>query len=266
MGLFENAELFCKAVTEDIQSLEKKIADLQARLDVLQPRPVLELRRKLTLPVNKDGGFTGEAMEIPYAALKAGYSSEFYKPSPDGFLDLYVPAKGATTDNAKYPRTEERWYLADPSAPVRPDGFDTMINMERGGYVWNRLAMIHLYAFQTGGKVVVRQSHAVEAPPDWKVIVTAAGQIYILCKLTDASTEDDGRIDLATGGNVVRRTGGGLEPFKLFTEFDGNTLKASLNGGSVQSIKFNKKSMWYPKGDGLYNAAATSIRATVQQL
>lgn len=247
--------------TQTLAALDNHEGRIKA-LEKPAPKP-LELRRKLTLPINKDGGFTGKALEIPHSKLIAGYSDQFYHPLPNGDLELFVPAQGATTDNAKYPRTEERWYLADPNAPVDENGFDQMINMERGEYTWEEDVRISFIDFPLTGKVVALQSHAVEAPPDWKVIVTASGQIYILCKLTDASTTDDGRLDLTTKDTLIKRTGPGLETFRLTTWFDGNLLKASLNGGAIQQIAFDKTSLWYPKGPGLYNAAATPIRAII---
>ncbi len=270
-----------EALNKKFDDIDAKINDLvvkilaafdnhESRLKALE-KPVskpLELRRKLTLPINKDGGLTGAALEIPYSQLINGFSNEYYKPLPNGDIEFFVPATGATTDNAKYPRTEERWYLADPSAPVDENGFDKMINMERGEYTWEKDVRISLIDFPLTGKVVVRQSHAVEAPPDWKVIVTASGQIYILCKLTDTSTTDDGRIDLTENERIpgykdtlIKRSGSGLETFRLYTWFDGNVLKASLNGGTVHQITFNKQSLWYPKGDGLYQAGSVPIRA-----
>lgn len=265
-----------EALSKKFDDIDAKINDLgakilaaldnhESRLQALEkpvPKP-LELRRKLTLPINKDGGFTGAALEIPHSQLIKGFSNDFYKPLPNGDLELFVPAQGATTDNAKYPRTEERWYLADPDAPVDENGFDKMINMERGEYTWEEDVRISLIDFPLTGKVVTLQSHAVEAPPDWKVIVTASGQAYILYKLTDTSIIDDGRIDLTTKDTLIKRTGPGLETFRLTTWFDGNVLKASLNGGAIQQIAFDKTSLWYPKGPGLYNAAATPVRAIV---
>ncbi len=264
-----------EALSKKFDDIDTKINDLgakilaaldnhESRLQALE-KPTskpLELRRKLTLPINKDGGLTGAALEIPHSQLINGFSNEYYKPLPNGDVEFYCPAQGATTDNAKYPRTEERWYLADPNnTPVDENGFDKMINMGRGEYTWEEDARISLIDFPLTGKVVIRQSHAVEAPPDWKVIVTASGQIYILCKLTDASTTDDGRIDLTTKDTLIKRSGPSLETFRLYTWFDGNVLKVSLNGGTVHQIAFDKQSLWYPKGDGLYQAGSVPIRA-----
>lgn len=271
----EEAALF-NGVLQDIKGMKADIAEIKQILksgttpkpDTPLP-PARDLRRKLTLPVNSEGKREGKAMELSHAQLIGlksipDFAKEYYKPLPNGDLELFVPAKGAlTSGDTDYPRTEERWYFPDLEAPPRPDGFDTMINIERGGYVWERRRKISLFNLPQTGKVVIRQSHAVEAPPDWKVVVTSSGLIYILCKLTDSSTKDDGRIDLAERENAIPRKGEGLETFELYTWFEGNTLKASLNGGPVKEQKFKKKSLWYPKGDGLYNAANTDVRAII---
>lgn len=275
---------YLKSQGEEIVSLRKRISDLEKGASI---PPKLLLRRKLTLPVNKYGEFSGEAMEIPYSMLMDGYKDQFYNPLKNGDLELFVPAKGATTDNAKYPRTEERWYLCDPAAPVRADGFDEMINMKRGEFTWKKRRTITFTDLPEKGKVVIRQSHAVEAPPDWKVMCTGKGQMYILCKRFRDSTTDDRRIDLAMsdqdlislyGADVdidahraagvmdrLVRKGQGFEPFELYTDFDGNVLNVSLNGGALQLAEFDKTSLWYPKGDGLYNAAATDVRAIMHK-
>jgi len=67
---------------------------------------------KLTLPIDDDGGITGEATEIKNPQLQT-YSSQFFYTGPDGAMVFWSPVQGATTANATDPRSELR-ELIDP--------------------------------------------------------------------------------------------------------------------------------------------------------
>lgn len=243
------------------KAVRSLFATLLAEVSPITNSP--EVRRKLTLPVNSKGEFSGEALEIPDAKLRAGYKSEFYSENK-GLYTLFCPAKGAVTDNAKYPRTELRYYLVNPLTVSQDEaGFDEMTNFERGLDKWSSITEYNLLEMHPKGKIVISQSHAVEAPPDYKVVVTGSGEVYVLCKLKDTSTTDDLVLDLTQAKTKLIKIG---EPFKLEVKFDGYTLEIALNEGPVFTASFaTKKTNYYPK-QGLYNAAAYPAKITMRHL
>ena len=250
-----------KLDTQDLrlESLEELVGSLMMQSEILdkritqiekpspKPFPKLEVRRKLTLPVDKDGNFFGKAHEIPWDQLQS-YSDTYYFKDIDGSQVYNSPAIGATTENAKFPRTENRYYLFDPELPLRDDGFDTMTNWKRGQMGELNISF-KINTLDPAGKVVIAQSHAVNAPPDWKCVLDGGGDIRLLCKLTDGKDVKDTVFFLAKDIDQ------GANRHDLYFRFDGITLNASYNGNFILPIVFDKKTDWYLK-DGLYIASA----------
>eukprot|EP00611_Tribonema_gayanum_P019014 TRINITY_DN3239_c0_g1_i5.p2 TRINITY_DN3239_c0_g1~~TRINITY_DN3239_c0_g1_i5.p2 ORF type:complete len:165 (+),score=11.28 TRINITY_DN3239_c0_g1_i5:175-669(+) len=65
---------------------------------------------KLTLPVDRNGGVTGEAMEMSSSQLATmpGYSAKWFKTASNGGLSMEAAINGATTSGSSYPRSELR--------------------------------------------------------------------------------------------------------------------------------------------------------------
>lgn len=78
----------------------------------------------LTIPVDANGGTTGQARTISPATLTAGYESEWFYATDDGGVALWAPVTGAKTPNSQYARSELR-ELIDPN--------DQTVNWTIGG-------------------------------------------------------------------------------------------------------------------------------------
>lgn len=252
-----------KGHSEIISGLLRRVTALE-KGDSGNPVPLLQLRYKVTLPSNSQGIYAGTPLELPYAKA-VDLQDKDYKVLPNGDIALSCPANGAATTNASYPRSERRYYLFDPASKPRDDGFDTMINMKRGEYVWSVNRGYTIHEIDPKGKVVISQSHGVlpdggSAPPDYKVMATGAGEVYVLCKTKDDLAEDDLKLDLTEGKTKLVKPG---VRFDMPIFFDGNTLKIALNSGKVFTAKFDKPAThWYPK-DGCYNAARFPVKITM---
>lgn len=68
----------------------------------------------LTIPVDANGGTTGQARTVSPAVLTGGYESEWFYASDDGGVALWAPVNGAKTPNSQYARSELR-ELIDPA-------------------------------------------------------------------------------------------------------------------------------------------------------
>lgn len=226
--------------------IQSEIQDKRiTQIEKPSPKPFLklEVRRKLTLPVDKDRNLFGKAHEIPWSQL-ADYEDEYYFKDADGNQVYSCPAIGATTENAKFPRTENRYYLIDPNAPLRDDGLDMMTNWKRGDSGELRFSF-KVNKLDPQGKIIIAQSHALNAPPDWKCVLDGGGDIRLLCKLTDGKDVKD------TISFLAKDIDQGVNRHDLYFRYDGITLDASYNGNFVPPIIFDKKTDWYFK-DGLY--------------
>ena len=212
-----------------------------------------EVRFKVTFAYNENYEYFGNAKERSYNEMKSGFTDQHFQVLANGDIAYNVPAIGAVTDNAKYPRIEKRFYLVDPNnVTLNDDGFDIMENFTRGVDIWEHTQEFTLMSLHAKGKLVINQSHALEAPPDFKVVLSGDGQLRGLLKLTDASTIDDGLFDFTENKTKLLDL---TKRHKLYTWFDGFTLKMSLNDQAPFIADFStKKTKWYPK-EGAYNAA-----------
>lgn len=119
---------------------------------------------KLTLPTDKAGKLSGKAAEI----MKLnGYESPYFRLTDSGLL-FTCPDAGATTPNAKYPRSELR--------DLREFGSDTNIEDK---------VKFKVLSCPVGAKVVVHQIHddvAARVKVVWLQKDALTGRLYALVK------------------------------------------------------------------------------------
>jgi hypothetical protein len=127
-----------------------------ARADLntaLPPAGNFDLRHwKLTLPVDAAGQTSGLAAEIQPQQLTAvpAYSSEWFYTESDGSMSFWAPHQGATTANAKYPRSELREMVDPEDDNVNWTVFDPSV----------LIAICKVTQVPGTGKVVVGQIHS----------------------------------------------------------------------------------------------------------
>eukprot|EP00486_Rosalina_sp_Unknown_P011132 CAMPEP_0201579712 /NCGR_PEP_ID=MMETSP0190_2-20130828/27478_1 /ASSEMBLY_ACC=CAM_ASM_000263 /TAXON_ID=37353 /ORGANISM="Rosalina sp." /LENGTH=162 /DNA_ID=CAMNT_0048014521 /DNA_START=1 /DNA_END=485 /DNA_ORIENTATION=+ len=143
---------------------------------------------KLTLPtLNSEGS----ALEVYPVDLSNHYESDWFYMDSDGAMTFYT-TNGATTPNAKYPRSELR-QLCNPNADD-PEAYNWGIdsyNYVEGVYRVGELDD------PDGRKVIIQQIHAYDAPPLVKIQYQSGGKVYALIK-TDASGDTDEKPLLGT--------------------------------------------------------------------
>ena len=222
-------------IEQRLENIEHKLDMVLALLQAQPPiaAPSVQIQRKLTLPIPNE---KGTALEIMHEDLAEFEHPNYYYRDENGNQVFAVPVQGATTTNAKYPRTEYRYY--------KP-GFK---NWDRGE-VYEKEIRFAVDQLHRDGKIVIAQAHAVDAPPDYKFVLDGKGRLRILAKTKDNLSKDDVVLVVEEGIDLSPDTIHSLE-----TWYDGQTLKTSFDGKRVDDIIFNKTTQWYPK-DGLYNAA-----------
>lgn len=142
---------------------------------------------KLTLPVDRNVGVSGEAMELSSAQLMAapGYSAKWFRTSSNGGLNMEAAINGATTRGASYPRSELREQMV--SGRDAPNWYSS------GNAVLEAQLAINNVP-STTGKIVVGQIHGVDVAPLVKLryVYTASGggKLDALVKATPSSTSD----------------------------------------------------------------------------
>ena len=106
---------------------------------------------KLTLPIDAEGKFSGNAAEIPPDRLAGGYAhADLFQVGSDGTLTFWAPVIGATTDNSDYPRSELREML---------DATDESVNWRVGGsHVLT--ARCRVRQVPSSQKVIIGQIHS----------------------------------------------------------------------------------------------------------
>jgi hypothetical protein len=127
------------------------------------PSSVLDLDHwKLTLPVDAQGGTSGEAAEIPTSRLIDGYRSGYFCVEPSGAVKFWAPVNGATTDESEYPRSELR-YLIDPDDdnvnwnPGRDDaGLSSRLVVERVPSSTHKVVIGQIHGFGTNAFIKLR--------------------------------------------------------------------------------------------------------------
>ena len=142
---------------------------------------------KLTVPVDRSGGVTGEAMEMSSAQLMAapGYSAKWFRTASNGALNMEAAINGATTSGSSFPRSELREQMIA--------GSDSANWYAAGNAVLEAQLTINEVPSATG-KIVVGQIHGVDAVPLVKLryVYTASGggKLDALVKATPSSTSD----------------------------------------------------------------------------
>lgn len=107
---------------------------------------------KLTLPIDKNGTYTGSAMEVSPIGSTYSQQSHFYTAS-DGAMVFMAPATGATTSGSKYPRSELREMIAGNKLAAW--------TIDQGGSLTATVAVNEVPTTSAGakGKVVIGQIH-----------------------------------------------------------------------------------------------------------
>eukprot|EP00611_Tribonema_gayanum_P019013 TRINITY_DN3239_c0_g1_i4.p1 TRINITY_DN3239_c0_g1~~TRINITY_DN3239_c0_g1_i4.p1 ORF type:complete len:345 (+),score=96.26 TRINITY_DN3239_c0_g1_i4:175-1209(+) len=142
---------------------------------------------KLTLPVDRNGGVTGEAMEMSSSQLATmpGYSAKWFKTASNGGLSMEAAINGATTSGSSYPRSELREQMVT--------GSDSANWYASGNAVLEAQLTINNVP-STTGKIVVGQIHGVDAAPLVKLryvwTASGGGKLDALVKATPSSTTD----------------------------------------------------------------------------
>lgn len=127
------------------------------------PSSILDLAHwKLTLPVDANGGTTGEAREVATDALTGGYRSGYFCVEPAGAVRFWAPVDGATTDGSDYPRSELR-YVIDPdddnvnwNAADDDAGLAAHLTVERVPASTQKVVIGQIHGFQTNAFVKLR--------------------------------------------------------------------------------------------------------------
>lgn len=127
------------------------------------PSSVLDLAHwKLTLPIDAQGGTTGEAAEIATESLIGGYRSGYFCVEPSGAVKFWAPVDGATTDESGYPRSELR-YVIDPdddnvnwTAANDDAGLSAHLVVERVPSSTQKVVIGQIHGFQTNAFVKLR--------------------------------------------------------------------------------------------------------------
>jgi len=118
---------------------------------MINPNTNIDLTRwKLTLPVDSDGGFNGEAMEVTnFSKLVA---SDYFHFTTSGQLIFSAMADGATTSGSSYARSELREMNGDKKAAWQ---------LDQGGTMTATLKVNAVPKFEDGapGRIVVGQIH-----------------------------------------------------------------------------------------------------------
>ena len=107
---------------------------------------------KLTLPVDKDGTYIGEALEIYNLT---GFESPYFYDAPDGAMVFKATYDGATTSGSSYPRSELREMI---------NGRPAAWKVSEGGVMTATLKVDQVPTLSTGatGRVIVGQIHGKE--------------------------------------------------------------------------------------------------------
>lgn len=130
------------------------------------PSSVLDLAHwKLTLPIDADGGTTGEAAEIATATLTGGYRSGYFCVESSGAVKFWAPVDGATTGGSDYPRSELR-YVIDPgddnvnwNAADDDAGLSSHLVVERVPSATQKVVVGQIHGFQTNAFVKLRYQY-----------------------------------------------------------------------------------------------------------
>ena len=196
----------------------------------------------LTLPVDKDGNFSGKAVQIESPQLVAGYQSRYFQQVNNAFVFL-CPDGGAVTDTAHYARSELRneteWSYKDQVS-------DTPYN----------LTVVQL---GEGQKVVVGQIHD-QSEPWLKVEWThraKGGELRALVKIKDGA--QDTVFSLLNGlklGEIVSlkiqyypSTWLGLKAAKLVLSVNGQQTKISMHRAGKGGKAYFKRGCYYQSED-----------------
>ena len=130
------------------------------------PSSVIDLAHwKLTLPIDADGGTTGEAAEVATESLTSGYRSGYFCVEPSGAVKFWAPVNGATTDGSEYPRSELR-YVIDPDddndnwiADRDDAGLSSHLVVERVPASTQKVVVGQIHGFQTNAFIKLRYQY-----------------------------------------------------------------------------------------------------------
>lgn len=108
---------------------------------------------KLTLPVDENGGFSGDAHEIQPSNLQNYSNPPYFYRTSSGLLVFSAPTDGATTSGSKYPRSELR--------QMEGDNDESAWSVEQGGLLEARVEVNKVPRRDDGkdGRVIVGQIH-----------------------------------------------------------------------------------------------------------
>jgi Alginate lyase len=169
---------------------------------------------KLTLPVNKAGDLSGKAKELQTAAITPPWLIR----NPDGSLNFWAPAIGATTSNSEHSRTE----LVSDANFTFGTGVHTMRAVLSVTQVPNTDQDIDVGQIHGGGSM----SSIPFVMLHWR-----DGSIVVVVK-TELSGSASQTITLLTGVPL-----GGRFSYVMTDDGNGNlTLTAAYNGQAQQAV------------------------------
>jgi hypothetical protein len=157
-----------KAVLVRLVACMTGLGSLAAHASCLStpPSSVLDLaHRKLTLPIDDNGGTAGEAAEVATGPLTSGYRSGYFCVEPSGAVKFWAPVDGATTGGSDYPRSELR-YVIDPDddnvnwVPADDDaGLSAHLVVERVPASTQKVVVGQIHGFQTNAFIKLRYQY-----------------------------------------------------------------------------------------------------------
>lgn len=189
--------------------------------------------KKLTLPTDKNGKYSGAAFEIlPPELFK--YKSRHFQPSNEKIV-FSCPSVGAVTDTAKYPRTEFRylknWKPGEKSSDTITYSVDQLPD---------------------GGKIVTHQFHRLNGRPLFKEVF-GGGKLRVLVKESDIS--EDKELVLIPAVKLG-------EKIESRYDIDGNNLSVFINGKKVGEFTVELRHEGYYKS-GVYVAHGKTLDESV---
>lgn len=189
--------------------------------------------KKLTLPTNKLGQYSGAAAEVFLPELLT-YNSKHFLASNEKII-FNCPSSGAVTDTAKYPRIEFRylknWKPGENSSDTITYSVDKLPD---------------------GGKIVTHQFHRLNGRPLFKEVF-GGGKLRVLVKPSEVSA--DVEIILLEAVKIGD---------KIESRYDINNgvLSAIINGKAVAAIPVELRHEGYYKS-GLYVAHSKTLGDSV---
>lgn len=213
----------------------------------IQPSQYFDLSHwKLTLPVDANGGTSGEAAELQPSQLSY-YASQWFATGETGrTVEFWAPVDGATTSGSHYPRSELR-EMRDP--------YNDNVN-------WTVADRSSLQAKckvrqvpSSTGKVVVGQIHGFQTKPLVKLVYRYSttgktGSVYALIKSTPAATSDVS-LPLASGIGLN-------QTFSYDIHVDAGVLKMRVNSDAWVGYRIDPA--W--AGVGLYFKLGNYVQAS----